>query len=859
MELSMFKLNTFTVLPTVPTKLKPLLEMANNLWFSWNKDAFSLFEKIEPEIWEECGNNPIKLICNLPQKRMEEIAKDDEFVNELNTIYASFTNYMESKTWYEGQYGKKPEGHVAYFSCEFGLHESLPIYSGGLGVLSGDHLKSASDLGVPLVAVGLLYREGYFRQGLDPEGLQQEFYPKNEWFSLPIIPIKDQDGQALKLKMKIGDETIFYQIWKVQVGRNPLILLDTDLPENNEHQKTITQRLYVADRDTRLKQEILLGIGGVKALRYLGFRPSCYHINEGHSAFLILERLRTLMKSRDLSFNEAREIIWASNIFTTHTPVAAGNELFKQELIKKYLETWVKENLSLDWEDFVALGLKDPKSKTEEFCLTILALRFSSLSNGVSKLHGEVSKEMWKELWPELPIREVPIGHITNGVHTATWMSGELEKIMSRFTPRSYVKELADFNIWKIVDEIPDHTLWKIHNERKKALIDYARDRLRFQLQRRGANADEINRIKSILDPEVLTIGFARRFAPYKRGALLFRDMEKLKKLVTDPNMPVQFIFAGKAHPADDNGKKIIKTIFQALIDHPEFSKRIIFLEDYDMDMARYLVQGVDVWLNTPRRPLEASGTSGMKAAINGAPNLSVLDGWWDEAFDQTHGWAIGHGEMYKNLEHQDDVESTLIYRLITKEIAPLYYEKDEESNLPLAWITMMKKTIKACGQDFNAHRMVCDYITHYYNPAEQLHIALTENACNDARMIADLNNKLRKHWKDIKIIEVSKPEQEVVLAGNKVEITAKMSLGQIKPDEIFAEVYHGQLSPKGVISTPKIVKMEVIEHTNSQTVFKAMIPCDLGGQYAYTIRIRPGNENLENKLLPGLVYWYKE
>ena len=504
------------------------------------------------------------------------------------------------------------------------------------------------------------------------------------------------------------------------------------------------------------------------------------------------------------------------------------------------------------------MGLKNPGNEHEEFCLTVLAMKFSSYANGVSRLHGRISKEMWQDLWPGLPNTEVPIGYITNGVHTSSWVSPQLQRLFSRYTHTAHVREVGDFNIWKIIDEIPDHTLWKLHKEKKAELIEYARQRLQFQLVRRGANADEINKTQSVLDPNVLTIGFARRFAPYKRGDLLFLDIKKLERIVTNEQRPVQFIFAGKAHPADENGKKIIQNIVNAAIDNPLLTKHIVFLEDYDIDMARYLVQGVDVWLNTPRRPLEASGTSGMKAAMNGAPNLSILDGWWDEAFDQTHGWAIGHGETYTDQEKQDEIESNLLYRLIEKEIAPLYYKTDDETGQPIPWIQMMKKTIKSCGANFNAHRMVCNYINTYYNDAEKSHKALTKNECIEAKNMASLHSKLKKLWKGIKIIEVSSPEKKFVYAGSEVEITSKIDLGEINPDEVIVEVFHGTINAHNYIETPNRVKMNVVSTTNGITTFKIMIPCNLGGHYAYTVRVLPGGKNLAGKQIPGLVLWNK-
>ncbi|MEI8345860.1 MAG: alpha-glucan family phosphorylase [Pseudomonadota bacterium] len=850
------KLQSFTVLPTTPEKLKPLLEIASNLWFSWNWDAIQLFEKLDEQAWKAANKNPLRMLCDMPQQKLEAKAQDKDYIAELEAVYTSFKKYLASKTWFDDQFGKRDKETIAYFSCEFGLHESLPIYSGGLGILAGDHLKSASDLGLPLVAIGFLYRQGYFRQGLNAEGMQQEFYPENDWFSMPVSLVKNEHNDPIVLSMDIGGEDVFFQIWKVDVGRIALYLMDTNLQQNTPHNRDITKRLYDADRDTRLRQEVLLGIGGVKALRALGKAPQIFHINEGHSAFLLIERLRELMEDHGLSFQEAKEVVWASNLFTTHTPVPAGNEHFEQGPIKKYLSRYVQKHLGLSISEFLALGLKTTDSTTEEFSMTVFALRFSSSANGVSKLHGVVSREMWKSLFPGTPEDEVPIGHITNGVHTPSFLSMPMERLFARYMNTAYMREIADFTIWKVVDKIPNQFLWQVHCEQKKALIDYCRERLRFQLRRRGANAGEINKVKEVLDPNILTIGFARRFATYKRGTLLNSDIKRLEKIVTHAKHPVQIIYAGKAHPADSHGKEIIQKIFKMAGSNPELSKRIVFLEDYDIDMAKMMVQGVDVWLNNPRRPREASGTSGMKAAMNGAPNLSVLDGWWDEAFDHTHGWAIGHGENYTDENYQDEVESNLLYRLIENEVCPLFYDNRNESAIPMAWVEMMKKTIKSCGEGFNAHRMVSEYVRRYYLKGEKFYKILVKNDFAEAKNLAHLHNKLRTHWKDIEILEVGSPLQEVVYSGTEVCITAKIKLAAVDPTDIVVEVYHGTLDADDKIKAPRRVRMSPVEKHAEVTVFKAMIPCDLGGRYGYTVRILPGNENLASEFLPGLIKW---
>ena len=848
------KLHTFTALPTTPEKLEPLLKLASNLWFSWNWDARQLFYKMSAKYWEASNKNPLRMLCELPQDILEEFAEDEDYVNEVQAVYLAYKKYMTGKTWFEEQFGPRDNKIVAYFSCEFGIHESLPIYSGGLGVLAGDHLKSASDLGVPLVAVGFLYRQGYFRQGLNADGMQQEFYPENDKFSMPIEVIKDESGKPLIMSMDIGGDEVFYQIWLTKVGRIDLYLLDTNLHCNQPQHRDITKRLYDADRDMRLRQEILLGMGGVQALRALGIDAAAYHINEGHSAFLILERLRELMESKCLTMEQAREVIWATSIFTTHTPVPAGNERFDVNLLKHYLGTFVQKRLGLSWNDFIKLGKEDPDNMEEDFCLTVLALRFSSMANGVARLHGEISRNMWKRLYPEIPINEIPIGHVTNGVHTRTWLSKKCEQLFVRYMQSAYNRELSDFTLWRVVDEIPDTELWHTHMERKKALVEYVRERLRYQLRRRGASAGEINKMKDVLDPKFLTIGFARRFAPYKRGDLIFKNIERIMELITDSKRPVQFIFAGKAHPADARGKAIIKNISD-IAKIPELFNRIVFLEDYDIDMARRMVQGVDVWLNNPRRPQEASGTSGMKASINGALNISILDGWWDEAFDGTNGWAIGHGEYYDDEEYQDEVESTLLCRLLKNEVAPLYYDVDE-MNIPKGWVEMMKNTIRTCGADFNAHRMVTDYIKEFYIKAEKLRDILEKDDFAEAKSLAAWRKKLVECWKGVEIIEVESPEKEVVHSGDELTIKARIKLGSLSAKDVVVEVFHGIMDNDDRIKQPLRIPMSPVEDIGEITVFSTKLECFQGGRYGYTVRILPGHENLAQEFIPGLVKW---
>ncbi len=879
------KFHSFTVLPTTPEKLGPLLEIAYNLWFSWNWDARELFIELDEELWRESDKNPLRMLCNISQDKLEKAANDENYVKQVETVYASYKKYIEGGTWFQEQYGERKQPAVAYFSCEYGIHESLPIYSGGLGILAGDHLKSASDLGVPLVAIGLLYKQGYFRQGLDSDGQQQEFFVENDWFSMPVHLEKDKDGKPILLSMNIGTDEVFFQVWMVQVGRISLYLLDTNIPQNLPRHREITRRLYDSDRDVRIRQEILLGIGGIKALKALQLEPAVYHINEGHSAFLIFERMKDLMDDEGMSFIEAKEIVSATNLFTTHTPVPAGNEKFDPSLIEKYF-AYYAEKFGLSMDEMLALGREgvdvirdieeegeensevvseesseeDKKKEeelsqsNEEFCLTVLALRFASFANGVSALHGNISRGMWKSLYSEIPENEVPIGHVTNGVHTKTWLNKGFERLFVRYLKTAYVRELSDFTLWNKVDEIPNDEIWGEHKKRKKALIDYTRKYVAWQLQRRGASVKGMAAAEKILDPSVLTLGFARRFAPYKRGDLMFNDADRFAKIITDEKRPVQIILAGKAHPADNNGKAIIKRISE-LAEEERFKGNIVLLEDYDIDMARFLVQGVDVWLNTPVRPQEASGTSGMKAAMNGALNCSIMDGWWEEAYNGKNGWAIGDGKSHDANDTQNEIDANSLYRLLENEIVPTYYERDED-DIPVRWVEMMKETIKTCGNDFNAHRMVMDYIKNYYTVSEALGNSLKADNYKAGKELAKWRTHIINSWDDIEILDVNPPENEFIHSGSEVSISAQIKLGECQADNLIVEVYHGVLDGQQNISDPKREKMDFERCKDGISVFTASIHCVKGGHYGYAVRVLPGHQNLATEYMPELIKW---
>ena len=663
----------FKIVPALTRRLEPLREIADNLWWTWSKDAINLFRRVDEPLWIETYHNPIKMINLLPQARVATLEKDESFLANLDEVMVELESYMRAPTWYSKQFSEA-DGRFAYFSMEYGLHESIQIYSGGLGILAGDHLKSASDIGLPLVAVGLFYHNGYFQQYLNADGWQQEYYPDMDYADLPVKRVLLDNGEPLRVTVDLAGTTVALHVLKVQVGRVSLYLMDSNIDENSEPMRDLTAKLYGGDAEMRMKQEIILGVGGVRALKAMGYNPSVFHLNEGHAGFLAIERIRALMEESGLSFDEAREATAASSLFTTHTPVPAGFDLFDSTLVDKYFRT-TYQKLGLDHKSFMALGRFNPHDDREPMNMAILGLRLSGKANGVAKLHGGVSRDLFKGLFPDVPVSDVPIDHITNGIHVPTWLSMDMEVLYYRYFGPGWKDNPTDHTVWNRVDAIPDGELWRTHERRRERLVAWARMRLARQLKRRGAPQSEIDAANEVLDPEALTIGFARRFATYKRATLLFSDIDRLKRIINAAGRPVQFIFAGKAHPKDNPGKEFIQKIVRATRD-PELRRRVLFIENYDINGARYLTSGVDVWLNTPRRPREASGTSGMKVPINGGINLSIMDGWWDEGFTGNNGWAIGAGEDYDKEGHQDYVESHPLYELLETEPVPQFYKR---------------------------------------------------------------------------------------------------------------------------------------------------------------------------------------
>lgn len=693
-----------------------LTEIAENLWWSWQPDVTAIFREIDPRKWLEVGHNPILLLRSFDPDKLEARAREEVLHSRINFAYRRWQEYMKSTaTWGDTHAGVLGHRPVAYFSAEFGLHESLRIYSGGLGILSGDHLKSASDLGIPLVGVGLFYHEGYFSQRVDSHGWQQEEYTDADPENLPINECVNEKGDPLVISVETRTGVIHAKVWQLDVGRVALYLLDTNIEQNSDEDRALTARLYGGDQRTRIRQEVLLGIGGVRALKALGIQPRVIHMNEGHSAFAPLELIRIRMHDDGLSFDDALRETAALGVFTTHTPVPAGHDRFDGGLVEEHLGL-LREQLGLDYEGFLGLGRVDPQNHGESFCMTVLAFKTSRRANAVSNLHGVVSRRMWRNLWPWRSEEEIPIGHITNGVHVSTWLAQQIRVLYDRNLPADWLLRSGEPDVWAGFEQVSSGELWETHQSLKNRLIMFARRRLVRQAERHGASSEDIAKLQHVLDPQHLLIGFARRFAPYKRADLVMRDLEMLADLINDDERPVQFVFAGKAHPADDLGKQILQRITQMSHDD-RFAGRIVFLEDYDINLGRQLVQGVDVWLNNPRRPLEASGTSGQKVVLNGGLNLSVLDGWWAEAFDGMNGFAIGNGLIHTNQEIQDRRDAESLMQVLRDEVIPLYYTRDQD-DLPQAWIARMKRAVRTLGWRFNADRMVMDYVDHTYIPA---------------------------------------------------------------------------------------------------------------------------------------------
>ena len=832
------RVHEVNVHPALPERLGWLGEIARNVWTSWNPEAQELFARLDPEGWEAVEQNPVALLRRLPQEQLDAAAADESFVAMVARVARRLDAYANDEGWFPGAHPDAAGMRVAYFSLEFGLDAGIPLYSGGLGILAGDHLKSASDLGVPLVGVGLLYRSGYFRQSLGPDGGQRERYPATDWGDLPLADQPGPDGRPVTVEVEIGGEAVRAAVRRIQVGRVPLLLLDCDVEGNSPEARDITGVLYGGDRELRIRQEILLGVGGVRALAAAGIAPTVFHMNEGHSALLALERIRAMIDDGGMGAAEARERVLASTVFTTHTPVPAGNEAFEPELARAYLEP-LAEGAGMDWEALAQLASQP--GEEDSFGLTPLALRTSGFANGVAELHGDTSRRMWRALWPELPVDEVPIASITNGIHTASWLSREMQELLDRYVGPGLRERPEDPAVWERADAIPGGELWRVHELRRERLVLFARERLRAQWARQGSRRLASRAADDALRPDALTICFARRFATYKRANLLFRDPERLVRLLGDEKRPVQLIVAGKAHPADGPGKDVLRGVVRES-QRPLLRDRIVFLEDYDMHVARYLVQGADVWLNVPRRPLEASGTSGMKAAVNGALNLSVLDGWWAEGYSPDAGWAIGSGEQYEDPEENDAVEAEALYTLLEREVIPLFFQRDS-SGRPREWTAMMTASIRRLGAAFNTGRMVRDYAERAYLPAHRAAAGLDAGGGAAARELAGWRERMRASWPEVSVRSSVRAAGPVPV-GSEVAVEALVTLGGLSVDDVRVEVVAGEPDGEGGVSPRAVVPAAHRGAAGGEHRFVAEVPAAESGRMAVASRVVPVRPN---------------
>ncbi|MHB2149711.1 alpha-glucan family phosphorylase [Calditrichota bacterium LG25] len=840
---------------SLPDKLQPLEGLSQNLWFSWNYEALQLFQSIDAELWESSGHNPVALLQDVSAERLQQLSNDQTFIEKVNRVYQKFENYLQSQpTVFQKQFPDLKDKIVAYFSAEFGVHESLPNYSGGLGILAGDHLKSASDLGLPLVGVGLFYKYAYFNQQLDEHGNQTESYDALDPQRLALKLVSDSTGQPIKISVFLKDHEVKAQIWQADVGRVKLYLLDSNVPENAPADQEITSTLYGGDREMRIRQEILLGIGGIRALRAMGYEPTVIHMNEGHSAFSGLERLRELME-KGLTFEEAYQMVRNSALFTTHTPIPAGNEAFEFDLMRAYFKPFW-ENLGLGEQQFFDLGRNVNEHKHENFSLTVLALNLSSMANGVSAIHGNVSRAMWKHIFPGIPESEIPIGHITNGIHTETWLHPLMIQMFEKYLGKDWRKNIRNAEYWKKIDDVPDSVFWQTMQEMRKEMADYLRAEYQKRLERLANAEHHFPAPDAILDPNILTIGFARRFAPYKRATLIFKDPERLKKILNDPQRPVQIIFAGKAHPHNDAGKELIRTI-NRFAQEEGYRGKIVFVEGYSMAISRAMVSGSDVWLNNPRRPLEASGTSGQKVPINGGINLSIMDGWWPEAFNGKNGWAIGDDIEFADPERQDQHDSQSLYELLEKEVVPNFYDRDE-NGVPLRWVKMAKESLKTIIHQFSTHRMVWEYIEKYYVPGMKQATKLSRNQFSLLKEHVRWLKNISAKWPTIHFSVLSNgAENRIFSAGEERDIHVVVHLDGLKPEEVTVELVLERQDALQRSQNMETVALPLEKNLGQgQYQYGKKVRAKTDGAYRFSCRVLPRNENLLHKHDTRLIKW---
>jgi glycogen phosphorylase len=819
----------FLVRPALPDALSRMSELAYNLLWAWDHNVRSLFRRLDPQMWKVCGNNPVLMLGRVSQETLQRAAADPRFLALYRRACERYDSYLEERL------PANDNMLVAYFSMEYGLTECLPIYSGGLGVLSGDHLKASSDSSIPLVGVGLLYQKGYHQQFLNPDGWQQERYPVNDFYTLPMRPVLDAQGNEVKVSVNLPGAEVFLKVWHIDVGRTKLYLLDTNLPENaREDYRDITDSLYGGDIHTRIRQEIVLGIGGLRALKAIGLQPTVFHMNEGHSAFLAVERIRLLMEEQGLTFDEALDASRHNNVFTTHTSVPAGIDLFDNGLMFDYFHEYCRTS-GVSFEQLLRLGKHNGSDNNERFSMAILAIKTSNYRNAVSRLHSDVSREMWQNLWPRVPANEVPITYVTNGVHLPTWINGDFAMLYDQYLQPDWRERYIEPRTWDLIQDIPDQELWEAHRRRKRRLIAFVRDRLAHFAAERRASPGEIKRLTDVLDPEAFTIGFARRFATYKRATLIFRDVARLKKLLNNQEMPVQIVIAGKAHPKDHPGKTLIREIAQLSRD-PAFAKRLVFLEDYGIEVARDMVQGVDLWLNNPRRGEEACGTSGMKASINGVLNLSVLDGWFDEAYETSGGWAIGGRDPYS--EDQDEIHASAIYSLLENEIVPMYYS-EREDRLPYEWVHRMKQCLMNVSPQFNCQRMVKEYESALYVPAHRTFTEVKQAGFEPSKRRSRWNASIHQAWDKVQFVDPgSSVEGGTLTSGTAIPVRAVLELAGLKPEDVKVEAVVGTVGSSGQLEHTQVIGLPPVEQKGSVFIFAADFVPRVTGRVGYALRV---------------------
>ena len=857
-----FVFNKITVRPQLPKRIAKLYEISYNLWWSWNTEFLKLFKILDIDLWEQVGKNPVKFLRMVSQEKLEEASKSAEFLKEYDKVVKDFDDYMESKdTWFKKKFPDNSKDLIAYFSAEYGLDETIPIYSGGLGILSGDHMKSSSDMGIPLVGIGLLYKSGYFHQKINGYGQQETEYHAIDISLLPLTPVKDHEGKDLLIYIKFPKKKIYLKAWQMKVGRNILYLLDSDIDENIPEYRTVTSTLYGGDQEMRIMQEIVLGMGGVSLLYTLGLKPTVYHMNEGHSSFLTIELIKNMMKYKEVSFDIAKDIVSSMTVFTTHTPVPAGNDIFPLSLVEKYFNGFW-DRLGLTKEEFFRLGMEPNADISKSgFDMGILALKIAGKKNGVSKLHGAVSRELFSKVWPNIPSNESPIEYVTNGVHTCSWLAPTVKDLYNKYLEPYWQDNIQDDNVWKSIEKIPNEELWKVHQSRKEKLLKIVKNSTIERLRRYNYSYEDIEQMVGNISPDILTIGFARRFATYKRATLIFRDLERITQIFNEKNMPVQIIFAGKAHPSDKEGQDLIKFIHDISL-KPQFKGKVFILENYNIGMSRYLISGVDVWLNNPRRPLEASGTSGQKAAINGVINFSVLDGWWAEGYNQKNGWTIGTNAKYQSYDEQDDADSRSMYDTLENKIIPMYYDKNEKGYSD-TWLRIVKNTIESNAGRFSTSRMLDDYTSKLYIPLCNLHNSYYTDLSKVTRY-NEWKEKLYANWNDIKIRQDKDNYDDITVdAGNKIEVSCYVKLPNelIKIDNIEAQVYYGKITEEGVVDDISIMQMKLLEEdeVNLEYKFTAKIELKSGGDYGYTFRVIPKNKMILNPMNLNLIKWITE